>query len=228
LDNVKFELRNHLYNFPKLERINGEPRLYKTPGGAMLPSVTSVTGLTTKDGIVRWRKRVGEEEANKISRSASGRGTAVHNLIEKYVTNDTKFELAYKKAMPNTITLFNSLKKALNNVTTIHALETSIWSDYLKVAGTVDCIALYEGELCVIDFKTSSKPKREEWIENYFMQTAAYACAWYERTNEPINNLVVLVANDYDGDVQIFKKTTYPYLMKFKQARLAFHKQYGV
>lgn len=229
MDSRKIELKTHLYNFPKLERIDGEPRLYVTPTGARLPSVTSVTGLTTKAGIQRWRNSVGEEAANKISRVASGRGTAVHNLMEKYILQDENLDKLLQKAMPDTLNLFHKMKRTfISEVTSIHALETSIWSDYLKVAGTVDCIGLYEGELAVIDFKTASKPKREEWIENYFMQTAAYACSWYELTKEPINNLVVIVANDHDSEAQVFKKTTYPYLVKFKQARDQFFEQYGV
>lgn len=229
MDKVDFELRTHLYNFPKLERIDGEPRLYVTPEGAKLPSVTSVTGFTTKEGIQQWRNRVGEAEANKISKKASSRGTSVHNLAEKYILKHEKFEDDYKKAMPDAIDLFHKIRRTLNDkVTAIHALETQIWSDYLKVAGTVDCIGLYEGELAVIDFKTSSKPKQEHYIEHYFMQTSAYACAWYELTKEPINNLVIIVANDEDSEAQIFEKTTYEYLLKFKDARESFYGQYGI
>ena len=228
MDKVNFELKTHLYNFPKLERIDGEPRMYVTPEGARLPSVTSVTGLTTKEGIQQWRSRVGEAEANKISKRASGRGTVVHNLTEKYILNDSDFDKAKSKAMPDAIDLFHKIRRAMNaNVTAIHALEKMVWSDYLRVAGTVDCIGIYKGKLAVIDFKTSAKTKEEKWIEHYFMQTSAYACAWYELTKEPINSLVVIVANDEDSEAQIFEKTTYPYLNKFKQAREAFHKHYG-
>lgn len=229
MDKVNFELKTHLYNFPKLERIDGEPRMYVTPEGARLPSVTSVTGLTTKEGIQQWRSRVGEAEANKISKRASGRGTVVHNLTEKYILEHSDFDKAKSKAMPDAIDLFHKIRRAMNaNVTAIHALEKMVWSDYLKVAGTVDCIGIYKGKLAVIDFKTSAKTKEEKWIEHYFMQTSAYACAWYELTKEPINSLVVIVANDEDSEAQIFEKTTYPYLNKFKQARETFHKQYGV
>ena len=229
MDRTEFELKTHLYNFPKLERIDGEPRLYVTPEGAKLPSVTSVTGFTTKDSIQQWRNKVGEEKANQISRKASNRGTVVHNLAEKYILNDEKFDQAKKKALPDAIDLLGKLKRALDkNVTSIHALEKMVWSDYLKVAGTVDCIGVYNGKLAVIDFKTSSKNKREEWIEHYFMQTSAYACAWYELTKEPINTLVVMIANDVDSEAQIFEKTTYGYLTKFKEARDQFHAHYGI
>ena len=229
MDRIDFNLKIDNYKFNKLERIDGEPRMYVTPEGARLPSVTSVTGLTTKEGIQQWRSRVGEAEANKISKRASGRGTVVHNLTEKYILNDSDFDKAKSKAMPDAIDLFHKIRRAMNaNVTAIHALEKMVWSDYLRVAGTVDCIGIYKGKLAVIDFKTSAKTKEEKWIEHYFMQTSAYACAWYELTKEPINSLVVIVANDEDSEAQIFEKTTYPYLNKFKQAREAFHKQYGV
>ena len=228
MDRVNFELKTHLYNFPKLERIDGEPRTYITPEGARLPSVTSVTGFTTKESIQEWRNKVGEEKANQISRKASSRGTVVHNLAEKYILKDDGFDKAHRKALPDALNLFRKLKTVLDrDVTSIHALETQLWSDYLKVAGTVDCIGMYQGKLAVIDFKTSAKSKREEWIEHYFMQTSAYACAWYELTKEPINTLIVIVANDVDSEAQIFEKTTYPYLNKFKQARDEFFTNYG-
>jgi genome maintenance exonuclease 1 len=228
MDSIDFDIKVDNYKFGKLERIDGEPRLYVTPEGAKLPSVTSVTGFTTREGIQEWRNRVGESEANRISRKASGRGTVVHNLTEKYILKDEGFDAAYKKAMPDAVDLFHKIRRTLNsNVTTIHALETSIWSNYLKVAGTVDCIGIYKGKLAVIDFKTSSKTKEERWIEHYFMQTSAYACAWYELTKEPINTLVVIVANDVDSEAQIFEKTTYPYLSKFNIAREQFYNHYG-
>jgi len=229
LDRVDFELKTHLYNFPKLEKIDGEPRLYLTPEGAKLPSVTSVTGFTTKEGIQQWRAKVGEETANRISKKASGRGTVVHNLAEKYILKHSDFEHYKNKAMPDAVDLFHKLRRAMNaNVTAIHALEKPIWSNYLKVAGTVDRIGMYKGKLAVIDFKTSAKTKEERWIEHYFMQTSAYACAWYELTREPINTLVVIVANDVDSEAQIFEKTTYPYLNKFNLAREQFYNHYGI
>ena len=229
MDSVDFDLKIDNYKFSKLERIDGEPRLYVTPEGTKLPSITSVTGFTTKEGIQQWRAKVGESEANRVSKKASGRGTVVHNLTEKYILKHSDFDKAKSKAMPDAIDLFHKIRRAMNaNVTAIHALEKPIWSDRLKVAGTVDCIGVYKGKLAVIDFKTSAKTKEERWIEHYFMQTSAYACAWYERTREPINSLVVIVANDVDSEAQIFEKTTYPYLMKFNVAREQFFSHYGI
>lgn len=217
------------YSIPALERIDGEPRLYVTPEGHRLPSVTAVTGLTVQSEIQSWRKNIGEDKANAIASKASRRGTNVHSLVEKYITNCDSFAEGYRKAMPDAQMMFNMIKTNLNtNLSSIHALEQPIWSTYLKVAGTVDCIGVFDGKLSVIDFKTSAKPKIESKIAHYFMQTAAYACAWYELTEEPINNLVVIIANEYDSQVQLFEKTTYPYLVKFKQARDDFFKKHGV
>lgn len=228
MNKTNFDIKINNYKFDKLERIDGDLRQYILPDGKKVPSVTSVTGFTTKDSIQKWRSRVGEHEANKISKKASGRGTIVHNLAEKYILNDEKFSGLYEKAMPDAVDLFHKIRRVLNtNVTAIHALETQIWSNYLKVAGTVDCIGMYGGKLAVIDFKTSAKTKEEGWIEHYFMQTSAYACAWYELTKEPINTLIVIIANDVDSEAQIFEKTTYPYLNKFNIAREQFYKYYG-
>lgn len=228
LNSVNFELKIDDYKFPELERLDGEPRAYLTPDGTRLPSVTSVTSLVTKEGIKKWRGAVGEEAANKISKKASGRGTSVHNLAEKYILKHEDFNQLYAKAMPDAIDLFNKIRRVLNSkLTAVHALETRIWSDYLKVAGTVDCIGMYNGKLAVIDFKTASKSKEEKWIDHYFMQTSAYACAWYELTKEPINTMVVIIANDDDLEAQIFEKTTYEYLLKFAEVRRQFKQLHG-
>lgn len=223
------EIKTNDYSIPKLERIDGEPRVYVTPDGDKLPSVTAVTGLTISNDIQQWRKNIGEQRANMISSKASRRGTSVHSLVEKYITKCETFDEKYGKSMPDAQIMFNIIKTSLNsNLTRVHALEQSLWSKYLKVAGTVDCIGVFNGKLSVIDFKTSAKPKNESKIEHYFMQTAAYACAWYELTKEPINNLVVLIANEEDSVVQLFEKTTYPYLSKFKDAREQFFSKYGI
>lgn len=228
MHNTTIENKTSNYTIPKLERIDGEPRSYVTPEGHRLPSVTSVTGLVTRDSIQSWRKSVGAEKANHIASKASRRGTVVHNITEKFILGHEGFDEAYKKAMPDARLLFGKIKNTLTDrLSSIHALETMLWSQYLKVAGTVDCIGIFDGKLSVIDFKTASKPKQHDKIEHYFMQTAAYACAWYELTKEPINNLVVIIANDEDVDTQTFQVNTYQYLTKFQQVRKQFFDQYG-
>jgi ATP-dependent exoDNAse (exonuclease V) beta subunit len=182
------------HDIPKLER-DTKPdgtRVYRTPSGNAYPSVTTVTGLHSAKGIAEWRKRVGNEEANRVSAKASARGTRIHQYCEDYLRGNV-FE-----ADMFDLEMFNSIKFLLDSIDNIHCLEDALYSDYLQVAGTVDCIAEFQGKLSVIDFKTSSKPKDRDDIHNYFMQTAAYAVAFEERTGIPIGRLVIIMAVDND------------------------------
>ena len=166
------------------------------------PSVTSVTSIRSKKSIMEWRKKVGEEEANKVSARATSRGTAFHSLAEKYL----KGELTEKdKDHPLAYYMFSSAKDTLDRINNVYCLETPMWSDYLGLAGRVDCIAEFDGELAVIDFKTSTKPKQEQWIENYFVQETAYAAMFLERTGLEVKKIVTLVSVE-DGSIQIFQK----------------------
>ena len=176
-------------------------RVYKTPEGIDLPSITTVLSILSRDSIAAWRKRVGEEEANRISHRATTRGTAVHEIIEKYLMNDENYREGYT---PDVIESFLVLKSTLDeNIGKIYGQETSLYSTHLGVAGTVDCIAEFDGQLSVIDFKTARKPKKADWIKNYFMQESAYAIMWEERTGMPITQLVTAIAVD-DGQPQVF------------------------
>jgi genome maintenance exonuclease 1 len=168
-------------------------RLYKTPSGRAYPSITTVTGLLKRQFIQEWRERVGEAEANKISTSASRRGTRVHSLCEDYLSN--------KEVTPNYLDheLWQTLRPKLDCINNVHALETKLYSDHLEVAGTVDCIAEYEGRLSVIDFKTSSRVKSRDDIHDYFMQCSAYAVAFEELTKIPVSNLVIVMGVDNEG-----------------------------
>ena len=175
-------------------------RKYFTESGAAYPSVTTVLGYQSKDSILQWRKRVGEEEANKISRQASTRGTKIHLLCENYLDNedvDTS-----KLSMLDKI-MWQSFQPILNRIDNIHAQEIALYSDHLRLAGRVDCIAEFDGRLSIIDFKTSRKPKKKEWITNYFAQAAAYSIMYEERTGTPINRSVILIAVE-DEEPQVF------------------------
>ena len=203
------------HDFVKLER-DTKPdgtRLYKTPSGKSYPSVTTVTGLHTAKGIAEWRKRVGNAEANRISGKASARGTRIHQHCEDYLRGNI-FE-----ADMFDLEMFNSIKPLLDQVDKIHCLETPLWSDHLQVAGTVDCIAEFQGKLSVIDFKTSSKPKDRDDIHNYFMQCAAYSVAFEERTGIPIGRLVIIMAVDSD-DPRWFIEKRDNWIGGFKKLRL--------
>ena len=179
-------------------------RTYTTPpndhGRKTYPSITTVLSLQSKAAIQKWRDRVGEEEANKISYKASTRGTAVHEMAEKYVNNDPKWNVA----MPNILGDFLAIKPILDNrVGIVYGQELPLYSDHLKLAGRVDCIAEFDGVVSIIDYKTSRKAKKYDWVKSYFMQEAFYAVAFEERTGIPITQLVTIIAVDND-DPQVF------------------------
>ena len=194
-------------DLPNLDRetIDGV-RYYKVPGEDIgelvkLVSITSVTSHWKKEQIMEWRKRVGEEEANRVSGKATRRGTDMHTLTEHYLNN----EPLPKVKVPIANILFNTAKPALNKIDNIIAQERSMYSLKLGIAGTVDCIAEYEGELSIIDFKTSAKVKPRKWIEGYFVQAAAYACMLYELTGIKAKKLVIIMACE-DGDLEVYEE----------------------
>lgn len=211
------------YDWSKLER-DTQPdgtRVYKTPSGKAYPSVTTVTGLQTKKGILEWRRRVGEEEANRVSAKASGRGTRIHTLCENYLLGNDVNPLISDAEM------FGSMKEWLDDIDNIHCLETPLYSDFLQVAGTVDCIAEFQGKLSVIDFKTSSKPKDRDDIHQYFMQTAAYAVAFEERTGIPIGRLVIIMGVDNDFP-RLFIEKRDNWIAGFRKLRMDYRNQYNI
>jgi hypothetical protein len=176
-------------------------RLYTTPEGLGLPSITTVLSILSRDSIAKWRKKVGEEEANKISHRAATRGTAVHEIIEKYIDNDENFKDGYT---PDIIASFLDLKPILDSrIGKVYAQEAPLYSTHLGVAGRVDCVGEFDGKLSIIDFKTSRKPKQAKWITNYFMQESAYAIMWEERTGKPITQLVTIISVD-GSEPQVF------------------------
>ena len=207
------------------ETINGK-RFYKTPEGLLYPSVTTITGQHGKDKILEWRRRVGEEEANRISTKASNRGTKVHKICENYLNNEEDYARTnpahIHKTMPDTIAMFKSLQPLLDeHVNNIHALEIPLYSHHLKVAGRVDCIAEYDGKLSIIDFKTSGRLKEESWIKGYFMQCSAYAVMYEERTGIPVSQIVIMIAVDSEHP-QVFIKKRNDYIKDFISYREAY------
>lgn len=186
------------------ETIDGV-RYYTAPdsGGELikLVSITSITSHWGKEGIIKWRMRVGEEEANRVSKRATTRGTDMHLLTEHYLQNQP----LPKAKVPISQILFNTAKPALNKIDNIIVQEQAMFSLRLGVAGTPDCIADYDGKLSVIDFKTSKKPKPRKWVEGYFVQAAAYACMLYELTGIKIENLVIIMACE-DGELEVYEE----------------------
>ena len=182
------------------ENLHGK-RHYVTPDGLKFPSVTSVTSLAIRDGIKKWRERVGEKEANKISSMAARRGTKVHKLCEDYLNN---VELDYGAIEPINHFLFKQIKPVLDTrLTEVYGLEVPLYSNWLRVAGRVDLVGMYDGKVSIIDFKTASKRKRRDWITNYFMQESAYAVMFEEMTEIPVSQLVTIIAVESD-EPQVF------------------------
>jgi len=208
---------------PKLQRVtqpNGV-RTYETPTGERYPSVTTVTGLLKKDVILEWRKRVGNEEANKISSAAARRGTRIHTLCEKYLSNEV--------VQPNLVDHhnWNELKEYLDRIDNIHVLEQPLFSHHLEVAGTVDCIAEYNGKLAVIDFKTSRRNKTRDDIHDYFMQCSAYAVAYEEMTGIPVPNILILISTDEHG-VLVFPEKRNEWIADFIKLRAEYKTLYNI
>ena len=187
------------------ESIKGK-RFYVTPEGNKYPSITTVLSDRNKEGIIKWRESVGNDVANQVMRQAASRGTAVHTLIENYLNNE---ELSKQDVLP--VALFATIKSELDNINNIRIQEGGLYSDKLGVAGRVDCIAEYKGKISVIDFKTSTKEKKEEWVENYFIQGSAYCEMYEERFLQPIEQVVILIVTE-DGAVQTFIKDKKDYL----------------
>lgn len=208
-----------MFNFIKLpeldfdlEAITTESgRKYVLPNGEKYPSITTILSSYNKDAIMEWRNSVGEEEANKISGRAARRGTRLHKLCEDYV-NGNLSELQRQMMMPFDKMMFRQVKKLLDeNLNNVYCQEQALYSDRLKIAGRVDCIAEWKGRLSVIDFKTSTKVKEERYIENYFMQCAAYSEMFEHLTNRSIDDIIVIIATEEEVP-QVFEKRKFDYL----------------
>lgn len=213
------------FEFVKLESLDYDlksvttegGRLYETPTGQRYPSVTTVLSAYNKKAIFEWRQRVGEQEANRISRKASGRGTKLHTICENYLMNKID-EVKFRTMIPDTKQLFLQLKPYLDdNIGRVYGIEQSLYSDRLKIAGRCDCIAEWNGELSIVDYKTSSWQKDEDKILNYFMQCTAYAEMFEERTGMPVNQIVVAVAVEETQQAQIFVREKDKYIQSLMQ-----------
>ena len=176
----------------KSETINGK-RTYVTPDDNIYPSITTVLGQLSKADIQKWRKRVGEEEANKISGKASRRGTRVHSVCESYIQNEEKY---LNGETPHIIELFKTIEPFFERINNIHGVELALYSDHYELAGRTDLVAEFDGVLSIIDYKTSNRTKKKEWCESYFAQCAFYGIAYEELTKIPVPQVVVIIAVD--------------------------------
>lgn len=199
------QFTHKLAELPKLQQINTENgRRYLIEGTeTKYPSITTVLGDTAdKSGFFEWRKRVGAEKADAISRNAANRGTKMHTLCEKYLLNELEGEIDNDMGG----ILFKGIKPTLDRLDNVRCLEARLFSHALGVAGTVDCIAELDGHLAVIDFKTSRRFKKKEWIDDYFMQGCFYFTAYYEMTGEMPKQVSILMACE-DGQILEYSST---------------------
>jgi CRISPR/Cas system-associated exonuclease Cas4 (RecB family) len=193
---------NHIeIDYPSLSRetVDGV-RYYDTPNGKKLVSITSVISHYNREIFREWRAKVGEKEANKVTKQATSRGTDMHTLAEYYLKNSK-----LPSVQPLSEMLFKQAKPTLDKIDNIHAQEQSLFSYQLGVAGSVDCIAEYEGELAIIDFKTAKKPKPKKWVDHHFVQCAAYGCMLYEMTGIMVKKFVIIMSCE-DGEVAVYEE----------------------
>lgn len=196
--------RHELVSLSPLERTEIDGRRYYTTPGGVFPSVTTVLGeKMDKTAIEEWKQRVGKEEAERVSRQATVRGSAVHKLCEDYLMNQP---IDPRRVMPFNMMTFKTIKPVLDqNVDVVYGIEAPLYSKRLNTAGTTDLLARFNSINSVIDFKTSKKQKKEEWIESYFIQAACYSIMAEELTGIEFPQIVIIISND-EYEVQTFVK----------------------
>ena len=184
----------------QLDRTDGH--FYLTEQGKVYPSITTVLKIETQAGIEYWKSI--EPNWEQISRESTEAGTAMHELVEDFLSNRPLRHFDVTKFAKNPYDLFEYIKPALADIDNIHALETKLYNDEMGLAGTVDCIAEYEGKLSVIDFKNSRKRKTKSRVKNYFLQACAYGAMAKQCLNLGIDQGVIIISN-WDGTNSIFK-----------------------
>ena len=204
---------NFVSGMPELKQLEVDEstgsRFYISPNGVKLPSVTTVLGHFKKKAMIEWRNRVGHEEADRVSTRASLRGTKFHNMMESYIRGEEGF---LDGVMPDMKQSFNDMKETLDLIDNIHYIESPLYSEKLGVAGRTDVIAEFGKTLSIIDFKTSTKQKKEQWIENYFEQGTAYALMYEELVGLPVDQIVILIATDDSDKPQVFIRDKNQYI----------------
>ena len=208
---------------PKLKQLNENGvRHYVTPEGNKYPSITTVLSEYNRKAIFEWRERVGAEEANKVSGKASNRGTKLHKACEDYINN-----LVPVFKTPFEQDLFKRFKPILHRIDNVYAQELRMYSDHLRIAGTVDCVGEFDGKLSVIDFKTSTKQKESSYIENYFMQCSAYAIMFEEQFGIPVAQTVVAIAIE-DDEPQVFVEKRDTHVKRLLYFRDLYERKSGI
>jgi len=213
---MKTFVREELPQIDLQSEMTEEGRFYITPSGRRYPSITTVLSAMQseekKQSLQQWRDRVGEKEANRISRQATSRGTGMHTICENYTCN---FPNPTRGHMPTAVEMFKKIQPVLDErVGTIYANEIALFSDKLKTAGRSDLVAQFDGIRTIVDFKTSRAEKKEEWITDYFLQSTAYAIMleqMYPLVKVPQIAIIIAVDESVLQPHQVFVKKTNEY-----------------
>lgn len=216
---------NHIntFQFPDVTRIDTDNGRFYTNGIEKYPSVTTILSAIKGDGLKKWEKRVGPEVANMEKVQASNRGSALHNLCEKYIANDPMYS---KGHMPINMINFKKIKPILNDkVDNIVAIEQKMLSHGLQCGGTSDLIAEFDGKLSIIDFKTAKKRKQKSWLKSYLTQAAIYSYMFEEIHNAKIELNVLIFALDNSKIPQVVESNPGDYIKYYDEYRAAYDKQ---
>ena len=207
-------------SLPKTKGMRVDGHRFYNINGTNYPSVTTVLGIRKTEQLKEWREKIGEKVANWEMGRAARRGKSFHTLVEQYLKGETP---SIRDVLP--LGLFKLMKPYIDQIDNIHLLEAIMYSKKLTVAGQVDCVAEYNGKLSVINFKTANKERQESWIENYFLQTTAYAHMYEETFGTPIEQIVILIASE-DGSVQTFIKNKADYEEELGKSIQNFYKYF--
>jgi len=224
---MKFEHNPRCFPLDSEAKMVDGKRVYATPNGEYYPSITTVIGNNAKKqaGLAKWRARVGKEKAAAISSRSASRGTKFHSITEDYLNNE--LDIKKYKDSPLPVVMFEQTKKTFDRIGNIYLQEAFLYSKHLEVAGRVDLVAEFDGELSIIDFKTSAEPKREAYLYDYFIQETAYACCFQELYSLTVKQLVTIVACE-NGETQVvIKPPKKEYLLKLIQYIDEYQKRYG-
>jgi genome maintenance exonuclease 1 len=224
---MKFEHNPRCFPLDSEAKMVDGKRVYATPNGEYYPSITTVIGNNAKKqaGLAKWRKRVGKEKAAAISSRSASRGTKFHSITEDYLNNE--LDIKKYKDSPLPVVMFEQTKKTFDRIGNIYLQEAFLYSKHLEVAGRVDLVAEFDGELSIIDFKTSAEPKREAYLYDYFIQETAYACCFQELYSLTVKQLVTIVACE-NGETQVvIKPPKKEYLLQLIQYIDEYQQRYG-
>lgn len=198
-------------------------RTYFTPDGAY-PSITTILGKTADNTwLQRWIERVGEEEAARVSKEATDRGTLVHEFAERHFNGEYIRDELLAQPLDVRQMSHDLIKIAESGVEEVWGQEQVLWSNKYRYAGRTDMVGIWKGKPTIIDFKTSKKKKYVKQITDYFIQCCAYAVAHNELYGTGIRNMAVLITVD-GGEAQIFERDAVPYLPLLKNRRMMFDK----